>query len=129
MVRRFSRKLRHRFGSYQQQVNNLIGADGPISGANWPNTMSTTGNPWDLGAAPLYYSPSEGEYITSFDSNASPSASFEPLSSRGLGTVNLSNPNAFGRRRRSRRRSYKKSKRSHKRKFKFGSGKGCGCGS
>jgi len=124
-----NRKLRHRFGdsvtaspsNYQQQVNDLTGAMGPASGnlANWKNTMTTTGDPWNLGASPIYFSPSVGRYITSFESNAAPmSIAFQGLPDSN-GVIGSWNPSSgFGRRHRKRQRS----------KSRFGSK--CGpCGS
>ncbi len=55
---------------YQQQVNNMVGALGPLTPALWKNTMTTTGQPYNLGAHPLYYSPVYGKYVTTSDSNA-----------------------------------------------------------
>ena len=127
MVRN-NRKLRHRFGSstpttsptdYQQQVNDLTGAMGPNNLANWKNTMTTTGDPWSMGAAPLYFSPSVGRYITSFEANAAPmSIAFQELPDSN-GVIGSWNPSSgFGRR-----------KRSARIRSKFGSPKGCGpCG-
>ena len=129
-----NRKLRHRFGdlvtaspsNYQQQVNDLTGAMGPASGnlANWKNTMTTTGDPWNLGASPIYFSPSVGRYITSFESNAAPmSIAFEglPNSNGVIGSWNPSSGFGHGRRRRRGKRSRSRSR--------FGSPKsGCGCG-
>jgi len=128
---RRNRKLSHRFGDsstaspsdYQQQVNDLTGAMGPTTLANWKNTMTTTGYPWTLGSQPLYYSPSVGKYITSFEANAAPtSISFEglPDSNGVIGSWNPSDPNATG------TLSFGLRKRS-----RFGSpktGGGCGCG-
>lgn len=56
--------------AYQNKVNSLEGALGPTNGAFWPDTMSTTGNPYSLGAQPLYYSPVYGKYITSYSTPA-----------------------------------------------------------
>ena len=56
---------------YQQQVNSLPGALGPNTEAYWLNTTTTTGAPYSLGAQPLYFSPSLGKYVTSFDNMSS----------------------------------------------------------
>ncbi len=65
---------------YQQQVNNMVGALGPTTSAMWNNDMRTTGQPYDLSAQPLYYSPVYGKYVTTSDSNAAKgSADFSSL--------------------------------------------------
>jgi len=124
---RYNRKLRHRFGSmptsvpgnYQQQVNDLTGAMGPVSGslADWKNTMTTTGDPWSMNSQPLYYNSYLGKYVTSFEANAAPmSIAFEglPNSNGVIGTWNQAN--GFGR------------SRSRSRKSRFGRKRNCGCG-
>jgi hypothetical protein len=119
-------KRSRRFGSgpslYQDQVNDLTGGMGPKNTAYWKNTGSTTGNPWNLGAAPLYFT-SDGKYETSFEQNAAPqSISFEALP-ESYGVLGSWNPSSFGRRRRH-RRSKSNKKKSLKNK-KSGCG-GCG---
>jgi hypothetical protein len=88
--------------TYQNKVNNLVGAMGPSGTATWNNTGSTTGAPWLLSAQPMYYSPVTGKYITSYDSLASSqgSASF-----------------SYGKSRKS-RKTKRKSKKSRKTKRK-----------
>lgn len=53
--------------TYQHQVNSLTGSLGPTTVANWNSTTTTTGAPYSLGAQPLYFSPSLGKYVTSYD--------------------------------------------------------------
>lgn len=93
--------------NYQKSVNNLTGGMGPLKSAFWENTGTTAGNPWSLGAQPLYFNGQK--YVTSYDVNAS----------EGL----LS---GFGKRRFGRRFS-KFGKGT--RKFGFGCGGSCGCSS
>lgn len=150
MTKRF-KKMSRRFGnthslntqaptSYQQEVNSLTGAMGPDNSALWKNTGSTTGNPWDMGAQPLYYSPSTGLYVTSYDQNAASSAVMQGPDSFGI--IGSWNPsvgvvsNAFGSRKSRKGRKGRKSRKSRKsRKGRKGSRKGrkgsrfgdCGC--
>lgn len=130
LFRRFSRSKRRsskrglrsrRFGkgpsAYQDQVNALTGNMGPKSTAYWKDTGSTTGKPWDLGAQPLYFSPSAGKYVTSFEQNAAPqSIAFESLpNSYGvLGSWNPSKGLSFGRKRYGKKRSFGKKRRNKK---------------
>ena len=89
---------------YQRDVNRLPGALGPTSPATWKNTMKLTGPAYSMAAAPLYYDPSKGFYVTSADIPAA------------NGSVNFSNF-GFGRRRRSRRtRRSRRSRKSRKNK-------------
>ncbi len=52
--------------NYQLQLNQG-GRLGPANSALWENTTTITGNPYDLSAHPLYYSPFVGKYVTSSD--------------------------------------------------------------
>ena len=87
---------------YQNELNDgLTGALGPTNTAYWTNTDTTSGNPWSLGAQPLYYSPSAGYYVTSFDQNVAPEniVAVSPDSFGTLGKIGTWNPSvAFGRR-------------------------------
>jgi hypothetical protein len=109
---------------YQKEVNDLTGAYGPLSPAMWSNTNSTTGNPWDLNAQPLWFNTNTGLYNTSFEENAAPNGvvegptNFGVLGSLGSNTSSTWNPSAFGKRKskRSRKlhRKSRKSKKTHK---------------
>jgi hypothetical protein len=87
-LRKFSKKLRKylknrhsfgrrfRFGSsemgptdYQNKVNSLTGAMGPVNTAFWPD-MGPVKDPWSLAAQPLYFSGPEQRYEVSPDVNA-----------------------------------------------------------
>lgn len=125
------RRLRKRFGNgpsnYQMDVNNLTGAMGPTNTAFWAKDMATTGKPWLLSAQPLYYSPSIGRYVTSFEQNAAPmSVSVEKLPgtwTTSVGPTPSTGP-AFGRRKR-RSRSFGRRRRRFGRRS-FGSCGPCG---
>lgn len=93
---------------YQQQVNNMVGALGPLTPALWKDTMTTTGQPYNMSAHPLYYSPVYGKYVTTSDSNAA------------KGSVDFSSLK-FGKKRKSKkskRRSKKTKKHSRKAKIR-----------
>jgi hypothetical protein len=81
---------------YQNKLNSLTGALGPMNSAYWPDTATTNGPAYTLGAQPLYYSPVYGKYITSASTPAA------------QGSVSF----AFGKKRRvSKRKTRKMSKR------------------
>ena len=133
---------------YEKTVNSLTGNLGPVNSAYWYDTNATTGNPWDLGAAPLYFSPSSNVYVTSYEANAAPMGIIEgPTSFGTYGTWDPSSAQQtkveFGKRKnRKNRKSVKKSVKktrktrkhrgkSHKksfgkRKYSFGCAGSCG---
>ena len=111
---------------YQQKVNDLTGGMGPTNSAFWLNTDSTTGNPFDLAAQPLYFSPSSGVYVTAFDSNQGVQGILEGPTSFGtlgeLGPQGTWDPStapskgAFGHRNRRSRKAGRKGSRKAGRK-------------
>jgi hypothetical protein len=104
---------------YQNDVNALKGAMGPMNPALWPNTGPSQ-DPWSLNSQPLYYSPGVGKYVTSFDQNAAPqSVSFQNLPDNygviGASPIMTKGPE-FGKKRRYRsKKSKSRSKKTRSR--------------
>jgi hypothetical protein len=100
--------------NYKGDLGKLTGTLGPLGYAQWKNTTTTTGNPSDMAAQPLYFDPSIGKYVTSYSQNAEPnSISFSP----NYGSANFSS--SFGKRCKAKTKSGKRCKCSQKKLGSF----------
>ncbi len=66
---RARKQSKYYFGasSYQTKVNDLTGAMGPTTTAEWAKMGSMGETTADLSSQPLYYDTSSGKYVTAYD--------------------------------------------------------------